>query len=112
MSKSAYNDEDINKEDFDLLAGMDPQKMLIMLNPMLSGYFDVAEITNATGSFSTGKLSVDQLGLILKKGNMLRISYNGQLYTPCLSACLPPKRRKKMQTADWSSCRTRWKNWS
>lgn len=67
IGKPAYNDEDVNKEDFDPLAGMDPQKMLIMLNPMLSGYFDVAKITNATGSFSTGKLSVDQLGLILKK---------------------------------------------
>ena len=67
IGKPTFNDEDVNKEDFDPLAGMDPQKMLIMLNPMLSSYFDVAKITSITGDFSTGQLSVDQLGLILKK---------------------------------------------
>ena len=67
IGKPTFNDGDVNKEDFDPLAGMDPQKMLIMLNPMLSSYFDVAKITSITGDFSTGQLSVDQLGLILKK---------------------------------------------
>ena len=67
IGKPPFNDEDVNKEGFDPLEGMDPQKMLIMLNPMLSDYFDVAKITSAKGNFSTGKLSVNQLGLILKK---------------------------------------------
>ena len=67
IGKPPFNDEDANKEGFDPLEGMDPQKMLIMLNPMLSDYFDVAKITSAKGNFSTGKLSVNQLGLILKK---------------------------------------------
>ena len=40
--------------------------MLIMVNPMLSSFFDVAKVTDAKGNFTTGKLSLNQLGLIMK----------------------------------------------
>lgn len=67
IGKPSFSDEDACKEDFDPMKGMDPQKMLIMVNPMLSSFFDVAKLTDAKGNFATGKLSLNQLGLIMRR---------------------------------------------
>lgn len=66
IGKPSFDDDDANKDDFNPLDGLDPQETLIMVNPMLSGYFDVAKLTSSTGEFSTGTFSLHQLGLILK----------------------------------------------
>lgn len=47
IGKPSFSDEEACMEDFDPMKGMDPQKMLIMVNPMLSSFFDVAKITDA-----------------------------------------------------------------
>lgn len=57
---------DVDDPDADTLIGADPSKMLLMLNPALYGFFDVAKITNfRSAKFSKGKLTLKQLGLIL-----------------------------------------------
>lgn len=67
IGKPSFSDEEACMEDFDPMKGMDPQKMLIMVNPMLSSFFDVAKITDAKGNFTTGVLSLNQLGLIMRR---------------------------------------------
>lgn len=67
VGKPHFSDEDLDTDGFDPLEGLDPQQMVFMINPALHGFFDVAKITNfSAGEFTTGKLSLAQLGVVLK----------------------------------------------